>query len=191
MKKVGILGGTFDPPHLGHLIIAQEALEACHLDEVWFLPSFIPPHKERVVTAAEHRIKMVEQAIKDNASFKLSLLEYNRKGRSYTYDTLKELRENYPNDSFYFIIGADMVNDIPNWYRAEDLNDLAHFIGFCRPGFTITSPNEVDIISLEMPEVDISSSMIRSRIKEQRHYRYFLTESVKNYIEEKGLYEES
>lgn len=190
MKKIGILGGTFDPPHLGHLIMAQEVLEKAQLDEIWFLPSYIPPHKERDVTDATHRIEMVKQAIADNPSFNVSLIEYERKGRSYTYDTLLGLKESHPNHDFYFIIGADMVLDLPNWYRFEELDQLAHFIGVARPGYVFETPKEVKVIPIEMPEIDISSSQIRERIREGKNYRYFLTEGVKRYIKERGLYGE-
>ncbi|MFC7393279.1 nicotinate-nucleotide adenylyltransferase [Scopulibacillus cellulosilyticus] len=190
MKKIGLIGGTFDPPHLGHLAIAEEAADACRLDEVWFLPSYIPPHKDRLVTDSDHRIAMVDRAIEDNPLFKLSLIEIKRKGRSYTYDTLYELKRRYPDDQFYFIIGADMVDDLPNWYKIDQLAKLTSFIGFKRPGYTFKKPEGVTIIPVEMPQIDISSSMIRKRINQHRSYRYFLCENVKKYIEEKGLYED-
>lgn len=190
LKKVGILGGTFDPPHIGHLIIAQEVLESCQLDEIWFLPSYIPPHKNRIVTDVENRLDMVELAIAKNPFFKISLLEYERKGRSYTYDTLVELRNTYPDTSFYFIMGADMVNDLPNWYKYEGLGELATFVGVARPGYQFSQPNHMTILPVEIPEINISSSMIRLRVHENKNVRYFLCDDVKHYIEEKGLYEQ-
>lgn len=192
MKKIGLLGGTFDPPHIGHLMIAQEALESCHLDEVWFLPSYIPPHKHRKVASTDvrHRVEMVRRAIADNEYFKLSFVEVERKGRSYTADTLKELKTQYPDDQFFFILGADMVSDLPTWHKIDELIRLTSFIGFKRPGYTMSPPADTDMIEIDMPQVDISSSFIRKRLKANRSCRYFLCRSVKKYIEEQKLYED-
>lgn len=190
MKKIGLLGGTFDPPHLGHLLIAEESLEACQLDEVWFMPSYLPPHKERKVTPFSDRIEMVRRAIEDNPEFKLSMIEIERKGRSYTFDTLKELTHRYPLNKFFFIIGADMVNDLPNWYKIDDLVTLTSFIGLKRPGYEFTQPVQTKIISVDMPQFDVSSSFIRKRIKSHHSCRYFLCENVKDYIKERHLYED-
>jgi len=190
--KIGLLGGTFDPPHHGHLIMADEAMSACGLDEVWFLPSHIPPHLERKATRrttpVHHRIEMVRLAIQGNDRFKLSLVEVERKGRSYTYDTLMELGERYPQHDFHFIIGADMVNDLPKWHRFEEIKASVQFIGLNRPGIVAHPPDGVAIEFVDMPEIAISSSMIRERIRLRQPWRYLLPEAVKTYIEENDLY---
>ncbi|RYM05286.1 nicotinate-nucleotide adenylyltransferase [Sporolactobacillus sp. THM7-7] len=192
MKKIGLLGGTFDPPHLAHLLIAEEALESCRLDEVWFLPSYMPPHRQGKVThtSADNRVEMVRRAISDNDRFKLSLIEIDRKGRSYTVDTLTELTKKYTEDRFYFILGADMVSDLATWHRVGDLCRLTSFIAFRRPGYPAEHPDYADVIYIDMPEVDISSSYLRERLKAGRSCRYFLPDGVKKYIEERRLYED-
>lgn len=193
MRNIGLLGGTFDPPHFGHLIMAEEALCQAHLDEVWFLPSYTPPHLERkagaIVSDPEHRIEMVKRAILGNQYFKLSLIEYERKGKSYTYDTLLALRDRFPEDAFSFIIGADMVNDLIKWYRYEDLIKMVRFIAFHRAELVPEIPAGAEIHFARMPRIDLSSSLIRKRIREHRPWRYFLPENVKTYIEENRLYE--
>ncbi|MGV3487555.1 MAG: nicotinate-nucleotide adenylyltransferase [Tuberibacillus sp.] len=191
--KIGLLGGTFDPPHFGHLIMAEEALMQCALDEIWFLPSYLPPHAERKTSAhplsAEHRLEMVQLAISGNARFQLSLIEYERKGKSYTYKTIHELREKYPEHQFYFIIGADMVNDLPKWVRFDEIKRQVTFIGFNRAGVVWHAPEGVHIIKAVMPEIGISSSIVRKKIGEQGAWHYLVPDQVKKYIEVNGLYE--
>jgi nicotinate-nucleotide adenylyltransferase len=190
--KVGLLGGTFDPPHLGHLIMAEEALVRLALDEIWFLPSYLPPHAERKASAtpesSEHRLEMVRLAIKGNRHFKLSLVEIERKGKSYTYETIAVLREQFPAYQFYFIIGADMVNDLPKWAHFDELKQSVTFIGFNRSGVHWQAPEDVQLVKAEMPEIGISSSLIRKRIKEKGAWHYLVPEPVKKYIEVNGLY---
>src|SRR5690625_5162889 len=115
MKKIGILGGAFDPPHLGHLHIAHEVQKTYHLDEIWFIPTYIAPHKETAETSAIDRAKMVKLMIKENKSFRIQTIELERKGKSYTIDTLQHLQQLYPMVRFYFIIGADLVMSLHTW----------------------------------------------------------------------------
>ncbi|WP_100488656.1 nicotinate-nucleotide adenylyltransferase [Sporolactobacillus pectinivorans] len=192
MKKIGLLGGTFDPPHLMHLLIAQEALETCKLDEVWFLPSYIPPHIQGKIahTGADDRQEMVSRAIMGNERFRLSTVEVRRKGKSYTVDTLRELKSQYPDNRFYFILGADMVDDLPTWHGIDELRRLTSFIGFRRPGFPAGNPARVDVIYIDMPLIDISSSILRRRLRDGRSCRYFLADAVIKYIRERQLYED-
>lgn len=191
--KVGLLGGTYDPPHMGHLIMAEEALIQCGLDEIWFLPSYSPPHAERKASShpipAEHRLDMVQLAIESNECFQISLLEYERKGKSYTYETLQELKTSSPENEFYFIIGADMVNDLPKWYRFEDIKKMVTFIGFNRSGVTLHPPEDIKLIEAHMPEIGVSSSLIRKKIREHGAWHYLVPEKIKQYIEENHLYE--
>jgi nicotinate-nucleotide adenylyltransferase len=188
VRKIGLLGGTFDPPHIGHLIMAEEARVRVELDEVWFMPTYIPPHKNRVVTEPHHRIEMVKRAIATNPSFFLSLIEHERKGLSYTVETVEALQEDDPLDAFYFILGGDMVNDLPNWYRVQDLIKKVTFVAFERNGYPLDPIPNLDIVYADMPTIDISSTMIRKKIKRREPIRYYLPESVKDYIEETGLY---
>ncbi|GAA3321626.1 nicotinate-nucleotide adenylyltransferase [Ectobacillus funiculus] len=151
MKRIGIIGGTFDPPHNGHLLIANEVYDALRLDEVWFMPNASPPHKlEKHVTSTHDRVEMLKLAIEGEPYFSLCLVELERQGPSYTYDTMLELKEAHPDTSFYFIIGGDMVEYLPKWYRVEGLLALAIFVGVTRPGYTLSSP--YDIVTLEIPE---------------------------------------
>lgn len=187
MKKVGILGGTFDPPHFGHLLIAEEVRIALELDEVWFIPTFEPPHKHDASSSAEDRITMLEKAIAHHSAFKLNLIEMERQGKSYTYDTMKELRSRHPKYQFYFIIGADMVEYLPKWYKVEDLLDLVSFVGVKRHGYRLDSPYPV--INVDIPMFDVSSTLIRNRIMNDQTVHFLLPEPVYSYIKEKKLYE--
>ncbi|TLS39333.1 nicotinate-nucleotide adenylyltransferase [Pseudalkalibacillus caeni] len=192
MMKIGIFGGTFDPPHYGHLMVAQEVLESCQLDKIWFLPSHRPPHKtERSISTDEQRKDMVNLAIERNQDFEMSLVEFGRKGLSYTYDTVRYLTEMHPEHRFSFIIGADMINDLPNWHKIDELIKLISFVGVARPGFEfdISNPYHTEIRIVEAPQFEISSSFLRKRFREKGNTRYFIPDDVRNYIEEKGLYE--
>lgn len=192
MKKIGLMGGTFDPPHLMHLLIAQEALESCRLDEVWFLPTCQPPHIQGKVaqSSPEDRVEMVKRAISGNDRFRISLAEVERGGKSYTVETLRELTDKFPGNQFYFILGADMVDDLPNWHGIDELCRLTSFIAFRRPGFASENPAHADVTYIDMPLIDISSSRIRERLQEGRSCRYFLTDAVIEYIKGRHLYED-
>lgn len=191
--RVGILGGTFDPIHIGHLLAAEQVREQCQLDEVWFVPTYVPPHKAGVqVTDAEQRLQMVERAIVDHPHFRVSRIELARKGHSYTVDTMQSLREHYPGDTFYFIIGSDMVADLPNWHQSERLVASTQFIGLARPGYA--KPQLMDYIArrvryVTMPLLEISATDIRERVRSGQSIRYFVPEPVRIYIEEHRLYE--
>ncbi|MDC3413317.1 nicotinate-nucleotide adenylyltransferase [Aquibacillus sp. 3ASR75-11] len=186
MKKIGILGGTFDPPHLGHLIMAEEVHFKLELDEVWFVPSYEPPHKEKAKTRVEDRIKMLEAAIQTNEHFSVNLLEIERSGKSYTYDTVRQLKKDNQNVTFYFIIGADMVEYLPNWYKVEELVRFIQFVGVKRKGFPLTS--KYPILEVEAPLIDVSSTMIRERIANNQPVRYFVPDIVQKIIKERHLY---
>lgn len=189
MKRVGIFGGTFDPPHYGHLIVAQEVWHACSLDEIWFMPSGQPPHKNRPVTDVRHRVKMIHLAIADHPAFRLSLFECRRRGPSYTYDTIKALKSAYPGLLFHFIIGGDMAEDLPRWHRARDLISEVPFISVRRPGYSTKAPFETDWQELEIPGLEISSTMLRRKFARGEPTRYYLPKRVRQYIEEHRLYD--
>ena len=185
---IGLLGGTFDPPHYGHMIMAEEALTQCSLDEVWFLPSFIPPHKDRSVTESEDRLKMVELAVSDNPRFTVTKEELDREGKSYTFETVRAFKEKYPEHHFYFILGGDMVVDLPNWHNYAYLADAIEFIGVGRPGTEMAVPEGVKMNVIEMPGIDISSTLIREKAENHANIRYYIPEKVRRYIEENNIY---
>ncbi|RHW40979.1 nicotinate-nucleotide adenylyltransferase [Neobacillus notoginsengisoli] len=187
MKKIGILGGTFNPPHLGHLIIANEVCHALNLDEVWFLPNQEPPHKKKAGGASdEDRLAMLESAIKGNKLFKVEAIELGREGPSYTIDTMKILVDRNPDAEFYFIIGADMVEYLSKWRQIDELLNLVTFVGVQRPGYGLITTYPVQIV--DIPAIDISSSMIRERLHQGRTVNYLLSEGVIRQIREKHLY---
>ncbi|BAM47216.1 nicotinate-nucleotide adenylyltransferase [Amphibacillus xylanus] len=186
MKKIGLLGGTFDPPHIGHLTMAEEAYEKLNLDEVWFIPSAEPPHKEQAKVSAVDRLLMLKVALEPVNYFKINTIELERQGKSYTYDTIQALKEQYPTYQFYFIIGADMVEYLPNWYKIDQLIELVQFVGVKRPDYQLDT--SYPVIILDTPGLDISSTMIRERLKLNRSVRYLIPERVLSLIKEKGLY---
>ncbi|MFD1736643.1 nicotinate-nucleotide adenylyltransferase [Bacillus salitolerans] len=187
MKKIGLLGGTFDPPHNGHLLIAYEVYESLSLDEVWFIPTKIPPHKtNKQVTKVGQRIDMLKLTLEGHSCFSINTIELEREGPSYTYDTISLLKKTYNHD-FYFIIGGDMIEYLPKWYKIDELIQLVSFVGVCRIGYSTES--SYPIIPVSTPLFDISSSFIRERIKKKGNTELLIPPNVKNYIEENGLYE--
>ncbi|MFB1050746.1 nicotinate-nucleotide adenylyltransferase [Paraliobacillus sp. JSM ZJ581] len=186
MKKVGLLGGTFDPPHIGHLVIAEEVYHQLNLDEVWFIPSNEPPHKNKANTAVKDRVAMVEAAIANNDHFLLHTIEIERSGKSYTFDTIQLLTQKHPEISFYFIIGADMVEYLPNWNRIDELVHMVIFVGVKRPEYELTT--NYPIHTIDVPGLDISSTMIRDRIAQHKPITYFIPSSVRRLIKENNLY---
>lgn len=188
MKRVGILGGTFNPPHIGHLIMATEVQESLALDSVRFMPNAIPPHKQLADHVAdEHRLEMTKLAISTNPYFEVETAEIERAGVSYTIDTMKELMEKEPDTRFFFIIGADMIEYLPHWHRIDELVRLVKFIGVKRPGYSVKTPYPVTLI--DAPEVNVSSTMIRENAAIGRTLRYVLPDPVIAYIKERRLYE--
>ncbi|MGE5702688.1 MAG: nicotinate-nucleotide adenylyltransferase [Clostridia bacterium] len=192
-KRVGILGGTFDPIHLGHLIAADQALEQANLDEVWFMPARIPPHKQgKGISAEQHRYKMIQLAIAEHPAFRVIDIEFQRTGPSYTFDTMTELIHRHPDVSFSFIIGGDMVKLLPKWYRVDELIQLVQFIGLNRPGSKLEQNRYTSQVTfVEMPAWELSSSFIREKAAAGKSIRYFVPDAVAVYIKEQGLYESS
>ncbi|WP_042146041.1 nicotinate-nucleotide adenylyltransferase [Paucisalibacillus sp. EB02] len=186
MKRIGILGGTFDPPHIGHLIIAQEVLDSLQLEEVWFIPTYEPPHKHEARLQVKNRIEMLQLALAGNGLFQLNTIEVKRAGKSYTYDTMITLKEQYPDSDFYFIIGADMVEYLPKWYKIDELINLVSFVGVKRTGYTLETM--YPITEVNIPLVDISSTLIRKRLRENKSIQYLVPDSVHTYIKEHGFY---
>ena len=189
-KKIGLFGGTFDPPHLGHMLIAQEALHECDLDEVWFIPVSTPPHKEREVTPGDERYEMLKMATGEEPKFHVSDAELKRSGRSYTVDTVKHFVLEYPAHEFFFIIGGDMIESLSDWKDIDTILELVTFIGVDRSGSIQPSPLYKDRVQhLDLVQVDFSSSNIRERVKASKPIRYMVPDRVHSYIVEGGLYE--
>lgn len=198
--NMGIFGGTFDPVHLGHLILAETAREACLLDEVRFLPAFLPPHKQSSqITPGKQRCDMLDFAIAGFPEFVVDQRELNRKGTSYTVDTLEEMKAEFPDAELHFLIGADSLIDLPNWREPERIAQLAKIVAVNRNGSSQQElqkqvqqlPAEIQsaIIILEMPEIAISASELRLRISEKRSIRFLTPRAVERYIQEHGLYQ--
>ena len=189
-KQVGLLGGNFNPVHNQHLLIADQVGTALNLEKVYLMPEYLPPHvDEKDTIEADHRLNMLKLAIADNPLFDIEQAELQRKGKSYTYDTMKELIAQNPDTDYYFIIGGDMVEYLPKWYKIDELVEMVQFVGVKRPGYTIDTP--YPIIWLDAPMMDLSSSLIRKKIAQGCSIRYLVPEAVRNYILEKGLYLES
>ncbi|UOR12246.1 nicotinate-nucleotide adenylyltransferase [Halobacillus amylolyticus] len=186
MKRVGIFGGTFDPPHQGHLIMAEHVREAMDLDEVWFIPSHLPPHKKDAAVSPQERMEMVKVAVRGNDRFQCCDLELKRQGTSYTIDTIKELKMAHPDHRFYFIIGGDMVKHLSEWYKINELKALVTFVGVQRQDFEGQAADGV--VMIDIPRIDISSSLIRDRLRQDLTVRYLLPETVHHYIKENTLY---
>lgn len=187
MKKVGILGGTFNPPHIGHVIMANEALNALRLDEVRFMPNAIAPHKRMDDDASiENRLYMVELVSKLHPHFTIETFELERGGISYTYDTMVALQEREPDVQFYFIIGGDMIDSLHTWYKIEELVQIVHFVGLKRPG--TLSKTYYDVVMVEAPEIDLSSTLIRKRLHTGGTLKFLLPDEVEAYIRKEGLY---
>lgn len=189
--RIGIMGGTFNPIHYGHLLAAQEAWQRFELDKVIFVPSAQPPHKQKPDVCAKHRYKMIQMAINNNEHFIISDIEITRKGMSYSEDTIRAFKEIYGDENrLYFIIGADAIAELNTWKNVENLPSLCQFIAVNRPGYQLSIEKRWLSCThlLEIPEVNISSTQIRQRIKEGKSIRYLIPQEVERYIEEHSLY---
>lgn len=186
-NRIGLLGGTFNPPHIGHLIIADQARNQLGLDEVWFIPTANPPHAYGKTTIdSEYRVDMLVRAISDNSYFDLNTVEIDRGGISYTYDTIVELQSKYPDKEFFYIVGADMVQDLPNWHKIDELMKMVQFVGVNRLKYK--RETTYPIIWVDVPDVNISSTELRDSVYKGNSIRYLVPREVIKYIDEKGLY---
>lgn len=190
-RRVGIMGGTFDPIHHGHLVAASEVQNVFGLDEVVFVPTGRPPFKrDRKVTLPEHRYLMTVIATASNARFSVSRVDIEREGYTYTIDTLRDLRKVYPDAEFYFITGADVLPEILTWKDADELLRMAHFVGVTRPGHKLdVSGLPADCFSLlEVPAMAISSTDCRERVRRNAPVWYLVPDGVVQYIAKYHLY---
>ena len=200
MSKIGIMGGTFNPIHIGHLIIAEDVRAKYGLDKVLFIPSGQPPHKsDSEVIDHEHRYEMVRLAVASNPGFEASRVEIDREGYTYTVNTLTELTERYDaGTSFYFIIGADVIHELRTWREYEKVFKLCEFIAVLRPGYSesdfrntikqLDAEYGAKIHPLRSRLVDVSSTEIRERCMNGESVKYIVPEDVEKYIFDNGLY---
>lgn len=196
--RIGLLGGTFNPIHVGHLILAEAAREQCRLDEVWFIPTATPPHKPaKDLADAAHRLAMVRLAVRGHRAFRASDLELNLGGISYSLHTVRLIRQRHPAAQLHFIIGSDMLR-VP-WYGFRELTSLCRFAVAARPVTPLADPakgGEAKLPAglrtckrLAMPELDISSSEIRRLVRQGRSIRYLVPDAVARYISRHRLYQ--
>ncbi len=201
--RLGILGGTFDPVHYGHLLLAESCREQVSLNEVWFLPTAVPPHKRgRNLTPVEARIEMLDLAIAGQEAFSVCRYEADQGGINYTADTLSYFHEQAPDRELFFLLGADMLHDLPNWRQPERICRLATLVVVRRPG---TPAIDIELLrpvadeeylqrvrdsQVEMPAIGLSATEIRRRVAAGESIRYHTPRAVEKYIEAEGLYRE-
>jgi len=201
MEKVGILGGTFDPIHNGHLAIAEKARRHLGLARVIFIPALVPPHKRhKVVSSPDHRLQMVRLALENKACFELSDIEINREQVSYSVDTVDQLKLESPDTEYYFIIGMDSLNEIHSWHKPELLVRMCEFVVIARPGYDTDSITRGDLglsradkdkllahVIVADP-VDVSATRIRAKVRAGEPIKSLVPESVNQYILKHNLY---
>ncbi len=198
VRRIGVLGGTFDPIHMGHLILAEEAREQLHLSMVYFVPAGDPPHKrERRLAPVDDRIAMIERAIAGNPSFEASRVDADRPGPHYTLDMVRVFQQNLPaGHELYFLMGYDSLAELPTWHRARELVAACHLVALTRYNVPLdweyleaSLPGIRERVTLlDMPELEIASHQIQERVRSARTTRYLVPEAVRSYIEEHGLY---
>jgi nicotinate-nucleotide adenylyltransferase len=199
--RIGVFGGTFDPVHLGHLILAEQCREQGKLDQVWFIPAARPPHKlDRELTPFGQRVEMLNLALAGHKAFRALEIEKDRPGPSYTADTLDALAQLYLDNQWFLLIGSDSLDDLPTWHEPARILARAELLVVVRPDHLLPSPetfqnmfgrNELrapELHVVQMPLIEIASSDLRSRAASGRSLRYQVPRSVECYIENKGLY---
>ncbi len=197
-QRVAVFGGTFDPVHLGHLIVAEQCREQAGMDQVWFVPAARPPHKqERAVTPFAQRVEMLALAVAGNPAFHVSEIEKDRPGPSYTADTLAAISQDHAELDLSFILGSDSLPDLPLWRDPLRILELARLLVVARPGWPVGSLQDVmagigcrDVRAqiVQVPLIDIASRDLRRRVARGRGIRYLVPRAVEVYIREKQLY---
>jgi nicotinate-nucleotide adenylyltransferase len=189
LMKLGIYGGSFDPPHNGHLIVAEYVRKELGLDTVLLVPSFVPPHKqERELSSATHRLVMTRLALRGCAGLDVSDIELVRKGVSYTVDTLKELKYRFPGSELNLLLGTDNYIEFNQWKETGMIRELARLIVMSRPGSEASVGQEEGTIFCQVPAIEISSTQIRERVRRGESVRYLVPDAVRRYIEKNELY---
>ncbi len=197
--RIGIFGGTFDPVHIGHLILAEQCRAQSHLDEVWFVPSYQPPHKDKGVTRFESRCDMLELAVAGHGAFKIDRIEKELPEPSYTARTLGELYARHPGNEFFLLLGSDCLPDLPGWYEPRLVLARAGLVVAPRPGVMLWTADrlakalgvpesEVRLRFVACPPIDLASRELRRSIGNGMSIRYMVPRAVEEYIRERKLY---
>lgn len=197
-EKIGVFGGTFDPPHLGHLILAAEALDQLELSKVLWVLTPVPPHKlDQAITALEHRLAMTQLMLEDYPQFELSRAEIDRPGPHYMLDTVQVIKTQFPGTELLLLIGGDSLRDLRTWHRPAELLDICQGLGVMRRPFEAIDFSELEeilpgisqkVLFVDSPLLEISSRDIRRRVSEGRAFRHFLVSTVFDYIQTRKLY---
>jgi nicotinate-nucleotide adenylyltransferase len=200
IMRIGIFGGTFDPVHMGHLILAEQCRDQAKLDEVWFLPSYHPPHKqERGVTRFEHRCDMLELATAGHPAFRIDRIEKELPPPSYTAETLAELRRRFPDHEFSLLMGSDGLPDLPGWYEPVRVVEQAALVVVPRPGVMLwtadrlaaalgVDASKVRLRFVACPMIEIASRELRRAVADGMSVRYLVPRAVEEYIRDRKLY---
>ena len=191
LKRIGVFGGSFDPPHIGHLVIAEMARRALKLDAVYLVPAYQPPHKEGSHASTAHdRLAMTKLSVQGNGKLKVSDLELRRKGISYTVDTVRAFRKRFPSSELFLIIGSDSLRQFHSWKSPAEILAEVSLIVYRRPrsGRTNSRLSSRNVSFVKGPLMEISSSDIRNRIQRGKSIRYLVRDNVLKYIEKKKLY---
>jgi nicotinate-nucleotide adenylyltransferase len=197
--RIGLFGGTFDPVHQGHLILAERCRDDAQLDEVWLMPNYVPPHKGQEITRFEHRVDMLNLAITGQPKFKVDPIEKELPPPSYTAETLAELKRRHPEHVFALIMGADCLPDLHKWYEPLRVVAEAELLVVPRPGYELwsaqavadslkTSSADIRLSVIECPLIDIASREVRQRVQAGKSVRYIVPRAVEEFIRERGLY---
>ncbi|AQQ52945.1 nicotinate-nucleotide adenylyltransferase [Planococcus lenghuensis] len=186
MRKIGVLGGTFNPPHIGHLIMANEALFKLGLDEVRLMPNAVAPHKEVAGADAAQRLEMTRLAASGYPGIEVEAFEIEKGGVSYSVDTMQQLTDREPDAVFYFLIGGDMIEGLTDWHRIDDLLKIVTFAGFRRPGYNEETAYPVTLV--DAPELKLSSTFLRERIAAGGPVAHLIPDAVEQFIRKEHLY---
>lgn len=187
--RVGLFGGTFDPPHIGHLIVARDACDLLHLDRIFFVPAHQPPHKlDQGVTDASLRLAMLLAATAADDRFEICEIELKRDGPSYTVDTLRQLHEERPAETFFLLLGADQIRDLHTWREPHEVARLSQIVLMSREGVAAGPKNALVAESIEVTRIGVSSTAVRQRVAEGRSIRYLVPAGVEKIIVSRGLY---
>lgn len=197
VERIGVLGGTFDPPHIGHLILGEYAVDALALTKLLFVPAADPPHKHNESkTPVEHRLRMLELALADNPRFEISRVDIDRPGPHYSVDMIQIIKEQYPSAEVYFVMGGDSLRDLPTWHRPADLIYLCKLAVMQRPGIEADAGGHEAIlpgitgrvVKINAPLIEISSTEIVTRLAQSKSIRYQVSDAVREYIMSHRLY---
>lgn len=186
-KKIGLLGGTFNPPHYGHLLIANEVKLALGLDEIHFMPNALSPFKQKDsrVTDAD-RVKMVALALEEFPGGQIETVELEKGGVSYTFDTIQLLLKQQPDQDYFFIVGADQIEKLSDWYRIDELLEQIHLVGVPRPGYQLQTNYPVTLV--DIPQLEVSSTLLRKRLAHHQSTQFLMPKTVAEYCEVNKLY---